>query len=177
MKLFTTLALFFSIISFVNQNAEANRKKVPGWHRYTLATSSPCKQDLPGKGVEVQGDFNGDHLPDTAFLEVNEKLKQTQLIVNFGGTRKDEDVVLQTWEGANPSVAIARVSAKEQKIWCGKAATCEDDDAHAVHLKNDSIRFIHCGSAEDLFYWDSVQKKFTLVEIAETTSTALPIRN
>jgi hypothetical protein len=167
-KLFARIAL---LTISLQATAAFARPPKSGWTHYTAPGSTSCLRNSIGKGLETHGDFNGDKKDDIAFLEVNAKLKQTQLVVVFGGMKKDENLVLQTWDGANLDLSIETLSASGKKLWCGKAAKCANDDAHAIQVKTDSIRFIHCNGAENLFTWDETAKKFTLIEVVEPTPT------
>jgi hypothetical protein len=138
------------------------------WTLFKPPTARPScyPTDIPGRGVEARGDFNGDGRPDVARIEVSLKNQRGRLAVWLNGDEAPP-LVLREWKDVREENFVGPVEPSTQQTWCGKTGQCGPGDVPTIVLKRTSIAFGACQSSEEIFYWVFEQQQFKEVWISD----------
>ncbi len=157
------LALVLSLIIVGSFSFAASTKKIDlpkGWKPTKPIKDSGCdrsKTDL----LTAEGDFNGDGKPDRAKLLAKATGKGIGLWVWL--SKEDQPILIKETESEDGKhdIGISLLKPGSYKTACGKGYwQCKGDEVSKVNLKNDGIDLMFCESANALFYWDEISKKF-----------------
>lgn len=146
----------------------------------------PTKQELadeqlrtrsPSKYAKAVADFNGDGVPDEAFLLKSTKFSGEGLQVRLSNGRKGfRWVVLDTidWGAEYPSVplamGIATVKPGSYEYLCieeGNDCNEGGDGKRKINLKRPALEYFKFESAASAFYWKSEKKSFIRIWISD----------
>ncbi len=142
----------------------------PGWKitspdQYSNEDVKWFKGILPNK---INSDFNGDKIPDTAWLLTNSKKTKLALFVSLSknnNTHKtiklfEDDII------GNIYVGISNLPSGKHKTACGKGYwQCSGDEPPTLNTTYSGIVFFKFESASSVFIWE--QTKFKRVWLSD----------
>jgi hypothetical protein len=153
----------------------ADTKPPKGWR-------FPVESDYKGEWQEnrarvpvpfhVLADFDGDRVPDDAWILIRASGKGWGLFVFLNGRRgRARAVQLENHPGADDSqdfgIALARPG--DYKTACGKGytGTCEPGVPEVLRLKRPGIDSFYWEKTNSIYYWDGRTRRFKHVLISD----------
>lgn len=120
----------------------------------------------PGQpAYHARADFNGDGIPDDAYIAIAANGKGWGLFVNLNA-KKGKPRIVKLDEDAGDTkpqrMGVSVVDPGTYKTACGKGYwDCKGDEPEELSLKTPAIDYILFESANSFFWWDSRVGKFT----------------
>ncbi len=135
-----------------------------GWTITSYGKESKCS--IPGRpppSAEVEGDFDGDGIPDYAKILKQVGKRREQMVVWLSSKGFDHPVILDSLGKKSfnrMSISLAKKGEKIQST-CdrGLGEPCETD-TEEVELRTDAIWLELCASVASVFYWDGSADRF-----------------
>jgi hypothetical protein len=119
----------------------------------------------------AEADFNGDGLPDEAWILLRETGKGWGLFVFLGARDGSRRVItLEEDEGRTPAqrMGVSVVESGEYETACGKGYwDCEPDEPEKLNLLLPALDFFAFESANSFFWWDAKSEKFIRTWISD----------
>ncbi len=141
----------------------------------------PTEKDMSGDWAEfrkdnphpylAQADFNGDGIPDDAYIALSTKGKGWALFVNLNKKKGSPEIIkLEEDSGETPAqrmgVGIAEPGTYETA--CGKGYwDCAKDETETLKLKLPAIDLYIFESSNSYFWWDKKHGKFRRTWISD----------
>ncbi len=119
------------------------------------------RNGVPGRGLSVTADFDGDGTPDLAYILESEKDTTLGVWVYMNGNKRSGTLINHgTLPAAAKTTGIREAKPGAYPTPCGKAGDCADGQPKETVLKNSGIDlFVNQGSRQ-LLYWDDATKGF-----------------
>jgi len=133
-----------------------------GWG---LTTSDQYEKELLSwlKGKipnTVTGDFNGDHITDTAWLLSNKRKTKLGLFVSIS-TGKNTFKIIKLFEDSNAGniyLGISHLKPGKHKTACGKGYwKCTEGEKPILELTTSGIEFYKFESASSVYVWNKTK--------------------
>lgn len=179
MKRQLVLHILFGLLVFWSAvDADEPRKPPHGWRYPTekeLADQERSKSLT--KLARAFADFNGDRVPDEAYLFKSTNFSGQGLLVWLSGDKGSFrwvtlDVI--DWGPNYPNVDLAMgldvLTPGTYQYLCievGKDCVGKTDPRSKIMIKNPSILYYRFESAASLFYWDGDKKRFVRVWLSD----------
>jgi hypothetical protein len=159
-------------------DADETRKPPDGW-RYPneKELADQERRKSPTKLARAFADFNGDRVPDEAYLFKSARFSGQGLLVwlsdDKGGFRWGTLDVID-WGSKYPNVDLAMglevLAPGTHQYLCievGNDCIGETEPRSKITIKTPSILYYRFGSAASLFYWDVDKKRFVRVWLSD----------
>jgi hypothetical protein len=179
MKRLFLLLILCSLLALSSADGANNTIKPPDAWRYptTKELADQERSKSPTKLARALADFNGDGIPDQAFLFKSTKFSGQGLLVwlsdNKGGFRWVTLEVID-WGPKYPNVDLAMglevLPPGRHPYSCievGKDCVGNTEPRSKIIIKNPSILYYRFESAASLFYWDGDKKRFIRVWLSD----------
>ena len=117
---------------------------------------------------KVTSDFNGDEIPDTAWLLTNSQKTKFGLFVSLGRNKKEYEIIklLEGPINGNIYVGISNLPSGKHKTACGKGYwECAVNEPPILNTTYSGIVFYKFESASSVFIWE--QSKFKRVWLSD----------
>jgi hypothetical protein len=167
------LARILISVAFSTSSATAAELALPlGWRApASTELTDAWRDNSPDRYVAVQGDFDGNGLPD-----------QARLLVSLSGQRLGLFIFLQQsdlsyrrrlafasrGEPAVEAFGIRKVRPGAYRTACGKGYwECRDAEPDQVVIRHDAVEFFKFESLSSYHFWDHRLKVFKAVQIAD----------
>lgn len=119
------------------------------------------RNGIPGRGLSVTADFDGNGAPDLAYLLESEKGTTLGVWVYMNGDKRSGQLIEQgAQSGAVKTSGIREAKPGAYPTPCGKAGDCAPDQSREVVLKNAGIDLFVNGAGRQFLYYDDVSKAF-----------------
>jgi hypothetical protein len=158
-----------STIGFVCLSVQA-QEFPKGWHTPAAnLTRQKFRQGERNHFLVAVGDYNGDGVPDKAFLLVNDASSELGLFVclktsNGCDWRRLEEMDV----GFLDVMGIATVKSGRYQTACGKGYwECDEDEPSILILKHAAIEFFKEDSASSYYVYDRQKNDFTAIAISD----------
>lgn len=125
------------------------------------------RNGIPGRGLSVTADFDGNGTPDLAYLLESEKDATLGVWVYMNGDKRHGQLI----EHGTQAAAVKTTGIREAKPGahatpCGKAGGCAPDQPKEIVLKNPAIDLFANQAGRQFLYWDDASKGFLKSPIA-----------
>jgi hypothetical protein len=132
-------------------------------------TGQEFRRKDPNQFLVVKGDFNGDGVPDKAFLLVNQHTHKLGFVVCLTTTTGCDWHRLEVMEIAFLDVmGIALVKPGEYETACGKGYwECDKDEPEKLKTKRDAVEFFKDESASSVYVYNTMKHKFISVATSD----------
>jgi len=163
MKWFAIVVFLLAIVS----SALANPPIPDGWRIPTEADYTFDWKDSILKGsipFHVTADFNGDNVPDDAYILLSTHSKAWAVfVILHTKDGKSAFIKLDENDGQTPPqlMGLAIVQPGDYETACGKGYyECDPNDPDSLHLDLPAIDYFEFESAELFIWWDKQTKSF-----------------
>jgi len=174
------LTLFVALLS-LNLCAHANDfGALPEGWRFPNSkelADEPLRKKSPSRFIRAVADFNGDGVPDKAFLVKSTKYSGEGLLLWLSkGPGKFEWITLATidWGSSYPKVPLAMgiVTIKPGTyeyncIEVGNDCVGRDEGKSTITLRRPALEYFKFESAASAFYWDTEKQTFIRIWISD----------
>jgi len=173
-----SLMLFCFLPCSSGAGADETIKPPDGWRyptRKELADQERSKS--PSKFARANADFNGDGVPDEAFLFKSTNFSGQGLLVWLSdgkGSFRWVTLDIIDWGPKYPNVDLAMglevlVPGTHQYLCIEVGNDCvgKKEPRSKITIKNPSVLYYRFGSAASLFYWDIKTKRFVRVWLSD----------
>ncbi len=154
--------------------------KLPEGWRFPTAeelSDEELRNRSPTKYAQAAADFNGDGVPDQAFLAKSTKFSGEGLLVRLSnGQGGFAWMVLATidWGAEYPSVPLAMgieaIKPGTYEYLCverGNDCVAGDEGKSKITLRRPALEYFKFESAASAFYWDAKKKAFIRIWISD----------
>lgn len=119
------------------------------------------RNGLPGRGLSVTADFDGNGTPDLAYILESEKGATLGVWIYMNGDKRSPQLIEQgTQSGAVKTSGIREAKPGAYSTPCGKAGDCAPDQPKEIVLKNAGIDLFVNGGGRQLLLYDDASKAF-----------------
>ena len=153
------------LLAFIILSGSVHSETFPkGWQ---LSTKDQyLKEDIEwykgGIPNRVKADFNGDKIPDTAWILTNTTKTALGLFVSISTKQGSKIIKLNENKITNYIfLGISILKAGKHKTACGKGYwNCNVDETPLINLKNPGINYFKFESANSVYYWSNETSSF-----------------
>lgn len=128
------------------------------------------RQSSETKFISAAGDFDGDGVPDHAFLLVSRKDARVGLFITRSSGQKGRPVLVhkESSPQLTPAMGIAVVRPGKYRTACGKGYwACAKGEPAEIDLKHDAVAYYKYEGAMSYFYLDGASKEFRRIWISD----------
>lgn len=119
------------------------------------------RNGIPGRGLSVTADLDGNGKPDLAYLLESEKDATLGVWVYMNGDKRSGRLIEHgTQTGAVKTSGVREAKPGAYPTPCGKAGDCAPDQPKEIVLKNPAVELFVDHGGRQLLYWDDASKGF-----------------